>query len=102
MERLHRTYGRRGLVILAVSEDEGDSAGVEAFAKSLDLTFPILLDPSGRLPGRYGVTGYPETFLIDRRGKIVDHTIGPADWFSPAFRARIERMLAEPYDESGA
>ena len=29
--------------------------------------FPVLLDPQGRVPGRYGVTGYPETFVIDHR-----------------------------------
>lgn len=96
MNRLHERYAREGLVVLAVSEDEGPQADVEAFARGLGLRFPILLDPDGVLPPRYGVTGYPETFLIDRSGRIVRHVVGPADWFSDAARAEIEALLRAP------
>lgn len=94
MERLYRQYASQGLVMLAVSEDEGPKDQVEAFVRSLGLSFPILLDPEGKIPKAYGVTGYPETFLIDRSGRIVDHTIGPEHWFSDAARAKIETLLA--------
>lgn len=96
MEKLHQRFASEGLVLLAVSEDEGPRDGIEIFVRSLGLTFPILLDPEGRLPGRFGVTGYPETFLIDRSGRIVQHIVGPADWFSPESQARIAELLAQP------
>ncbi len=96
MNRLHERYARDGLVVLAVSEDEGPQADVAAFARGLGLRFPILLDPEGILPPRYGVTGYPETFLIDRSGRIVRHVVGPADWFSDGARAEIEALLRAP------
>lgn len=96
MEKLHQKFAADGLVLLAVSEDEGPSQGVEAFTRSLGLTFPILLDPEGKLPGRYGVTGYPETFLIDRSGRIVQHIVGPEDWFSPEAQQQIATLLAQP------
>ena len=36
---------------------------------------------------RFGVTGYPETFVIDRNGHVVEHFIGPEDWATEeAFR----------------
>lgn len=96
MNRLHERYAREGLVVLAVSEDEGPKEDVAAFARSLGLSFPVLLDPEGSVPPRFGVTGYPETFLIDRTGRIVRHVIGPADWFSDSARAEIEALLRAP------
>jgi hypothetical protein len=38
----------------------------------------------------------PESFLLDRRGVIVKRVIGAQDWNSPANRALVERLLAEP------
>ncbi len=97
MDRLYRRFADAGLVMLAVSQDEGSRAGVESFVRGLGLSFPVLLDPEGRLPGRYGVTGYPETFLIDRNGRIVEHIVGPEDWFSEEAQKLIADLLAQPY-----
>ena len=48
------------------------------------LTFPVLVDPEHQVGDRYGVWGYPETFVIDREGRIVERVIGPRDWTAPA------------------
>jgi peroxiredoxin len=80
MERLHRRLQGTDFIMLAVSEDEDGSAAVRPFVDETGLTFPVLLDRDGSLPGRYGVTGYPETFIIDRAGRVIQHTIGPEDW----------------------
>jgi peroxiredoxin len=80
MERLHQRLRGKEFVMLAVSEDEAGATAVRPFVDDMRLTFPVLLDPDGGVPSRYGVTGYPETFLIDRSGKVVHHVIGPEDW----------------------
>jgi len=100
MNRLYQRYAADGFAVLAISEDEGQQEQVAAFVNDLRLTFPILLDPRGTIPPLYGVTGYPETFLIDRSGRIVRHVVGPADWFSDSARAEIEQLLRAPMDES--
>jgi hypothetical protein len=41
----------------------------------------------------YRVTGYPETFIIDRNGRIVAHDLGPRDWDSPASHAAFARLM---------
>ena len=82
MEQLHRRLAGRDFAMLAVSEDEGGRDAVAPFVAELGLTFPVLLDPEARLSPRYGATGYPETFIIDRDGKVVNHIIGPANWES--------------------
>ncbi|MFN8628220.1 MAG: TlpA disulfide reductase family protein [Candidatus Binatia bacterium] len=87
MEQLHRRLQGTDFVMLAVSEDEDGAAVVQRFIDQLGLTFPVLLDPEGIVPGRYGVSGYPETFVIDRDGRVIQHTIGPEDWNSePSYR----------------
>ena len=80
MERLYRRLKDKDFVMLAVSEDEDSSVAVVKFVEQMGLTFPVLIDPEGVVPGRYGVTGYPETFIIDREGRVIQHTIGPAEW----------------------
>jgi peroxiredoxin len=97
MEALHRRLQGTDFIMLAVSEDEGGSAAVRPFVDQMRLTFPVLMDPEGELPGRYGVTGYPETFIIDREGHVIQHTIGPDNWASEkAFRYFLKLLDQRP------
>lgn len=80
MERLYQRLKRRDFVMLAVSEDEDGHDAVRPFVDQMGITFPVLLDQEGLVPQRYGVTGYPETFIIDREGQVIQHTIGPEEW----------------------
>jgi peroxiredoxin len=89
MQLLYRRLRDEGLVMLAVSADADGREAVEAFVQKLGLTFTILLDPDGVVPSRYGTTGYPETFIVDREGRVVAHEVGPRDWSE----ARFERAL---------
>ncbi len=95
MEALYRRFQGRDFAMLAVSEDT-DVAAVRQFVSELGLTFPVLLDTDNRLPGRYGVTGYPETFVINRDGTVLKHVVGPAEWDSPEMIAYFESLLASP------
>lgn len=94
MEKLYQRLKGRDFAMLAVAEDEGGAAAVGPFVRDNGLTFPVLLDPEATLSPRYGATGYPETFIIDRNGQVVHHTIGPAEWNDPEMVAFIEQLLA--------
>ncbi len=96
MEKLHRQLSGTDFVMLAVSEDAQGRAAVEPFVRQLGLTFPVLLDTDGYLPKRYGVSGYPETFIIDRSGRIIQHLIGPEDWASDQAIAYFNGLLKQP------
>ncbi len=97
MERLQRQLGPKGLRIVAVSvDDPGMDARITAFAEELGLTFELLHDAPGAIRTIYQTTGVPETFVIDRQGKIRRRIIGADDWSSPANVAFLERLLAEP------
>ena len=95
MELLYKDFSARGFKIAAVSIDEGSSDKVRAFATELGLTFDILHDRSGRIQGTYQTTGVPESFLLDRDGRIVRRLIGNHDWNSPANRDLIDHLLGD-------
>ena len=93
MERLHRAYKDRGLVVLAISLDLQGASVVKPFVKRFALTFPIGLDPKMTVRETYGVWAVPSTFLIDRKGKRVLFANGARDWDSKAAHAVVESLL---------
>lgn len=93
MQQAYVELGSRGFRILAVSIDDGDSRKVEEFARAYGITFDVLHDRSGAIQQRYQTTGVPESFLLDRDGRIIKRVIGQHDWASAANRNLIERYL---------
>jgi len=96
IEALHRRFRADDLVVLTVSEDGGGDAVVRPFVERLGVTFPVLLDPDGTVSPRYGVTGYPETFVIGRDGRVIEHFIGPTDWVSQDRVNYFQTLLRPP------
>ncbi|MAE93159.1 MAG: hypothetical protein CL910_00720 [Deltaproteobacteria bacterium] len=92
MERLYQALREEGFELLAVSVDE-DTEEVRAFRDRLALSFPILHDEGQQVARRYQSFRFPESFLIDREGLVVERYIGPREWDAPAYRARIARLL---------
>ena len=93
METLWKTYKEQGLVIAAVSVDEGSRGRIETFSKLLDLSFPILLDPESKVSDLYKVSNMPTSFLIDRNGKIISRIVGTEEWASPEAIQLVEKLL---------
>jgi peroxiredoxin len=82
--------------VVTVSTDE-DEAELRRFAAARALTLPVLRDPGGRVAaGEYRTTGYPETFVLGRDGRILKHVVGPAEWDSAETLAEMRRLLAAP------
>jgi peroxiredoxin len=94
-EQLHRDFAAQGLTILGVNLREGTRT-IRRYADELDLTFPLVLDPKGKITASYGVIGLPTTFLIGRDGRPVALAIGPRHWGAAPARAIIQTLLAEP------
>lgn len=81
MEELYKTFHRDGLVVLAVSIDRVTTKqNIPPFVKSLNLTFPVLIDSWGQTDKRYKLTGVPETYIVDQNGVLREKVIGPRDW----------------------
>ena len=93
-ERLHREFSAQGLAVMGINAREG-TATIREYAKERGLTFPLILDPSGKINITYGVIGLPTTFLIARDGRAVALAIGPREWSGKLARAVIQALLAE-------
>ena len=85
--------GDPGFVMLAVSQDERGRQVVKPFVDKNGFRFKVLLDPDGRLASSYGLTGVPETFIIDRTGRIVAHHMGAFDWSRADVREALKQIL---------
>ena len=74
LEQAWRENRARGLVVVGIDAQDfkGDA---RRFMRRFGLTYPVVYDGKGSTLGRYGVTGFPETFFVDRAGKLVGERI---------------------------
>jgi peroxiredoxin len=93
LQRLHRRFAGTDFRIVAVSVDKDDVTIVNDFVRELGLTFDVLHDREGTIERLYRTTGVPESFVLDRQGRIVKKVIGAAEWDSPVNEALIMRLL---------
>jgi peroxiredoxin len=70
------------LVVLAVSVDE-DPAAYHQFLAEHRVDFTTIRDPQQRINTIYGTSRFPESYVIDRNGKIQRKFISAQDWTSP-------------------
>ncbi len=93
IERLYQAYRDQGFRVAAASIDRGASTPVLAFAQRLGLSFDVLHDQGGAIQETFHAIGVPESFLLDRHGRIRYISLGGEAWDSPVNRARIELLL---------
>lgn len=94
MVTLHRKLKDHGLKVVAVSVDQNIN-DLTAFVREYSIPFEVLHDVNTRVSHRYGVFRYPESFLIDRSGKVRYHLIGAVNWTNPKMYRVIQTMLIE-------
>ena len=93
LERWHRRISRRGGTVLGIDVLDVTSDARE-FIREFRLTYPLLRDKGGETIESLGVSAYPETFVIDRRGRIAATRRGPVD--ERFMRRHLPRLLREP------
>ena len=92
LERWHRRLARRGGTVLGVDVNDVTSKA-RAFVREYALSYPMLKDRDGGSIQKFGVVAYPETFVIDKRGRIAANRRGPVgDRF---MRGRVLPLLGE-------
>jgi cytochrome c-type biogenesis protein len=96
LEALYRQYAPQGLVMVGVSVDAfGTASDVRDFARDHDMTYPIWLDPDKHFAAKFVTVGVPETFVIDRAGKIRRRQIGALREGDTTLAAAIRSALAD-------
>ncbi len=78
LQRLQRRMAPRGGTVLGIASRD-NSQDAMAFVRRFSVSYPNLRDGSGDVAERWGVFKQPESFLLDRSGRIVAHRIGAVD-----------------------
>jgi cytochrome c biogenesis protein CcmG, thiol:disulfide interchange protein DsbE len=76
LQRKHQEIEEQGGLVLGIDTQDASEDALE-FLRENDITFPSLRDRDREYGRDFGVSGYPETFLIDREGRIVKMYRGP-------------------------
>jgi thiol-disulfide isomerase/thioredoxin len=95
-EEFSKKYAGQGLVILGVAADDASKTAIAGTAKRLGVDYPILLKDS-KVEDAYGGVDYlPESFYVDRAGKILIETAGVTSEAhgKDEIEANIQRLLA--------
>ena len=69
LQKTHEEIEAKGGVVLGLDTQDASGAAI-GFLKERKATFPSLRDRDRSYGREFGVTGYPETFLIDRKGRV--------------------------------
>jgi cytochrome c biogenesis protein CcmG/thiol:disulfide interchange protein DsbE len=95
LEQAWQQNRKRGLVVVGLDAKDF-RRDARRFVERFGLTFPIVYDGPGDTLGGYGLTGFPETFVLDRQGKVVAAFAGAvnAEEERARLRAAIEQALA--------
>lgn len=82
----------RGLEIVAVSTDKSANV-VKSYISRNPYDFQIVMDEDRKVTKQYRVYSLPTTFLIDKKGVVVEKFYGEYDWTEPDMKQKIERLL---------
>jgi cytochrome c biogenesis protein CcmG, thiol:disulfide interchange protein DsbE len=80
--QLQDRWKDKGVVVLGVSIDV-DDGGYHKFIRDHHVNFVTVRDDKRNSSNLYGTFGWPETYVIDRQGKIRRKFIGAVNWNSP-------------------
>ncbi len=80
MERLNKAMLVYDFVMLALNVEENGAQVVPAFLKNHPHSFPVLLDSDAKAQKAFGVFRFPETFIINKDGVILNHILGAREW----------------------
>jgi thiol-disulfide isomerase/thioredoxin len=94
LNRLQERYAGDGLRIVSVDFRETPEQMAD-FLERVPVSFPVLMDSSGKVALSWRVFSFPSTFILDRRGNIRYSSNRAIDWDSPEVWRVVERLLEE-------
>lgn len=91
LEQASQRWRDRGVAFLGVNAQDflGDA---RAFVERYEITYPNVHDGPGETLGRFGITGFPETYFVDAEGRIVSRV--PAEIDAETLEANILLALS--------
>lgn len=92
LDALQRRFAGQGLVVLGISVDT-DANAYRQFLKKYQVSFETARDGAKKINADYGTFKFPETYIIDRSGKIVKKVIGKENWTDERVVNYVQSLL---------
>jgi cytochrome c biogenesis protein CcmG/thiol:disulfide interchange protein DsbE len=93
LDRMQQQLKDAGVVVLGISVDE-DEAAYKRFLERARVSFLTARDPAAQISSLYGTYRYPETYVINQQGRVVQKIIGPTDWTDERMLAYLRSLLS--------
>jgi len=93
MESLYKKLKKLDFHMLAVKIK--DKPFGQKFVDEKKVKFPVLLDNNSSIALLYGLTGVPESYIIDKKGYITEKVVGAMDWDKPEIIDYLKKLIAE-------
>jgi cytochrome c biogenesis protein CcmG/thiol:disulfide interchange protein DsbE len=90
LSRFAQDYANKGVVVLGLSVDRDEKA-YRDFMQKFKPAFLTARD--SKVHEDYGTFMYPETYIIDAKGKVLKKIAEPADWMAPGVTQYIDSLL---------
>lgn len=91
IQNLYEAYMDRVEFVFVSNED---AQVISQFLEQKAYTIPSY-QPKSRQPKEFSVSSIPATFILNKKGAIVLHKIGPADWDANSFKEELDALIAE-------
>ena len=92
LDEFQKVYGPQGVVVLGVSVDKNKEL-YERFRDQFQVSFETSRDPEWDLAAKYGPFQLPETYIIDKSGKVVQKVIAAQNWMDSKFLESVKKLL---------
>jgi thiol-disulfide isomerase/thioredoxin len=89
LSRLAQTFDPQSFEVVTVSVDDG-WAPIEKFLATPKTPYQVALDEGAKVSRTYGTTKFPESYLVDRDGKLRLKFVGPRNWMDPNVSTLLE------------
>lgn len=92
LNRMAAVLAPKGLVVLGISQDK-DEGAYRKFLSQNPAAFLTARDPTKDIQLNYGTQLIPESYLIDRNGKVLEKFVSSQNWASPQMIEHVQSLL---------
>lgn len=90
-----RKYGKQGLQVVGMNvDDNSDENDLKEFAAARKMSYPVVT-ANEDLQADYGLRSVPTTYVINKKGVVIEKYMGFNDQMSVNMEALIKKLLAE-------
>jgi len=93
LSRLAQSFDPQSFEVVTVSVDDGWEP-IEKFLAVPRTPYRVALDEGGKVSRTYGTTKFPESYLVDRDGKLRLKFVGPRNWTDPNIATLLQELGA--------